>query len=83
MLLLCNLPESEITTDSSRAKSHRSIHAYMNFRFKNSAKHFYQHTEFRTVTKIVTAIREHRMKEQLPVCPVAETNPKLEKPQTA
>lgn len=53
----------------------------MNFRFKNSTKHFYQHTKFRIVTKTVTAIREHRMKEQLPICPLAETQSKLEKPQ--
>lgn len=30
----------------------------MNFRLKNFAKRFYQAMEFRTVTNIVTAIRE-------------------------
>lgn len=83
MLLICKFPEGEITNDSSRAKSHSSIHTYMNFRFKNFAKHLHQHTEFRIVTKIVTAIREHRTKEKLPICPLAETDPKLEKPQTS
>lgn len=67
-LLLCNFQESEITNDSSRAKSHSSIQTYTNFGFKNFAKHFYQRTKFRVVTKIVTAVREHTMKEKLSVC---------------
>lgn len=53
----------------------------MNFRFKNAAKHFNQDTEFRTVTTIVTAIRELMMQE-VPYVALGETNPKLEKPQT-
>lgn len=58
----------KLLTIPAGQKSHSSIHTYMNFRFKNFAKRFYQHTKFRVVTKIVAAVREHTMKEKLSVC---------------